>query len=85
MRSMIGRSIMSMVPIAEKQMQSWEFAWQECINASLIWAEECYVTQDITNDVKRIREGAETTGNVKNKPEINITRAPVLCCRNYEP
>lgn len=85
MKSTIARSIMGMVPIAGQQMQSREFGYPECVNANVIWAEECYTTQDIINDIKRIWEGSETMINVKNKNGINLVRTPVIACGNYEP
>ena len=52
-KSAIARIISAMVPIQGQQIMSRDFAFSDCIDCNVISSEECYVTQDIVNDIKR--------------------------------
>ena len=59
MKSTIADSLKNTIPMVGMQVTSSDFTFGNCVNCNLIYAEECWVTQEIVCEIKRMWEGAD--------------------------
>ncbi|KAL3272069.1 hypothetical protein HHI36_022531 [Cryptolaemus montrouzieri] len=65
--------------------RSNHFAYQDCYNKRIIiWNEPNYESSELEN-LKMLFAGDNLSANVKNKPQANVKRTPVIILSNNEP